>query len=375
MPYQIQQQTLSDIKNKKPKDLKSRFLIGIGIISFFCVFVLFNSLADFNLLTISSLYPLSLITKFVLLAMGILMWMVLLGFVIYEFNKNFFQNNHKTLIINMFIIIISSLASICLLITIRHIGTKFNGFSNELSTYHSKEISKSYWSINAGFLFLVLLINIPMIALNKQLNWQKKLLAIIVLGLIFSFITGTYYLIILRNWVVWTLLLLLVILSDTFAYVGGKVFGKRKIFPKYSPNKTWEGFAIGLSVATVIILGLILVLIWRTNLSRFIPENQMQSEFNLLNNEFLVSFYGVSFFHYLSNTPWLLIFIVSCFFIPLLSILSTYGDLFFSYVKRVFMIKDYSNLLGSHGGFLDRIDAQICTISIYFLVAQIVDII
>ena len=46
-------------------------------------------------------------------------------------------------------------------------------------------------------------------------------------------------------------------------------------------------------------------------------------------------------------------------FILLLYIFGCIGDLFASYFKRIVKINDYSNYLGSHGGFLDRFDAII----------------
>ena len=49
----------------------------------------------------------------------------------------------------------------------------------------------------------------------------------------------------------------------------------------------------------------------------------------------------------------------------LVSILLFIGDIFFSYIKRSLNIKDFSPLLGSHGGVLDRLDS-IFLISIFF---------
>jgi len=42
-----------------------------------------------------------------------------------------------------------------------------------------------------------------------------------------------------------------------------------------------------------------------------------------------------------------------------LAIIATSGDLFFSFIKRSYNIKDYSNLIPGHGGLLDRIDGMI----------------
>jgi phosphatidate cytidylyltransferase len=51
----------------------------------------------------------------------------------------------------------------------------------------------------------------------------------------------------------------------------------------------------------------------------------------------------------------------------MLYISGCFGDLFASYFKRVKNIKDYSNYLGSHGGFLDRFDAVIMNIHFFYV--------
>jgi len=48
--------------------------------------------------------------------------------------------------------------------------------------------------------------------------------------------------------------MMIVFLSDTFAYVGGVLFGKTKLAPKISPNKTVEGLIFGLVIATIVIM-------------------------------------------------------------------------------------------------------------------------
>ena len=112
-----------------------------------------------------------------------------------------------------------------------------------------------------------------------------------------------------------SLLLLALILSvwanDTLAYYVGKYFGKKPFFKEISPNKTWEGFWGGVLGGTSV--GILASI-----------------------------FFGL-------EVPIYVWFIVS--------ITAVFGDLFESFIKRSFGIKDSSNLLGSHGGFLDRFDA------------------
>ena len=104
-------------------------------------------------------------------------------------------------------------------------------------------------------------------------------------------------------------------ISDTAAYFTGRSFGKHKLAPTISPNKTWEG------VAGALIAVLIYGLIW---------------DF-WLNEESLAA----------KLLPLLL----------LMAILGIIGDLYESLIKRYANVKDSGNILPGHGGILDRIDA------------------
>ena len=101
--------------------------------------------------------------------------------------------------------------------------------------------------------------------------------------------------------------------SDSFAYLVGRKFGKRKMAPHISPNKTVEGLIGG--VAGCIILGTVISAAFNYNL-----------------------FYGVL----LSSMA---------------ALMSPVGDLFESYVKRACDIKDSGNILPGHGGMMDRFDS------------------
>lgn len=62
------------------------------------------------------------------------------------------------------------------------------------------------------------------------------------------------------------------------------------------------------------------------------------------------------------------------FFIQLVICVSTiFGDLFFSFIKRINKIKDYSNLIPGHGGLLDRIDGLIFGLIIFYFIKLIYD--
>ena len=102
------------------------------------------------------------------------------------------------------------------------------------------------------------------------------------------------------------LLILLSFFNDTVAYIAGRSLGGPLIIPKISPKKTWSGS--------------------------------------------LISFFMTSIFLYnLNFNIFILVIISSLFF---------FGDIFFSYIKRQMRVKDFSNILGGHGGVLDRLDSM-----------------
>ncbi|MBS1976098.1 MAG: phosphatidate cytidylyltransferase [Bacteroidetes bacterium] len=112
--------------------------------------------------------------------------------------------------------------------------------------------------------------------------------------------------------------------SDTGAYVAGTLFGKRKLFERISPKKSWEG-SFG---------GAVLALAFSYLMSQY---------FTVL-------------------APW------QWFSIGAIIVVGgTYGDLIESLLKRSMEIKDSASILPGHGGFLDRFDGLL--ISAPFIVA------
>lgn len=122
--------------------------------------------------------------------------------------------------------------------------------------------------------------------------------------------------------------LLLVWVADIAAYFGGKAFGRRKLAPRISPGKSWEG-AISGGVAV-----LALAWVWSGVASAWQPA--AAGLYPILMSR------GAIF-----AVPALL----------LIAAASVAGDLFESLVKRSAGVKDSSRLLPGHGGVLDRIDA------------------
>ena len=126
---------------------------------------------------------------------------------------------------------------------------------------------------------------------------------------------------------VWLLfVMLLVWTADIGAYFAGRRWGKRKLAPRVSPGKSWEGMYGGLAATMLLAL---LFALWQ-------PLGVMG---------------GVAL-------------IVITAVVTLTSVL---GDLFESMLKRYRNIKDSSQLLPGHGGVLDRIDSLTAAIPIFAL--------
>lgn len=126
-------------------------------------------------------------------------------------------------------------------------------------------------------------------------------------------------------------------MPDTGAYFFGKIFGKNKLCEKISPKKTVEG-AIG-----GVILSIVSILLVCYLFKDFFFESK-----NISVNYFLLVF--------------------MCVVASLISIL---GDLSFSFIKRDYHIKDFSNVIPGHGGFLDRFDSVIFVVPFVYLVLNL----
>jgi phosphatidate cytidylyltransferase len=120
-------------------------------------------------------------------------------------------------------------------------------------------------------------------------------------------------------------MLLLIWAADTGAFFTGKLLGKTKL-TSVSPNKTWEG----------VIGGILLSLI--------------------------VGWNGITVLNLQVNNIYIYMSVIL-----VLAIVSVYGDLFESALKRVANIKDSGNLLPGHGGVLDRLDSTITVAPLFYL--------
>jgi len=155
----------------------------------------------------------------------------------------------------------------------------------------AQKLSKHFQELMAACFGMIYASWLPMLMVNIRQSNQGK------------------YWLIFAMLVVWS--------SDTFAYFGGKYFGKRLFFETVSPKKTWEGALTGS-------IGALLV--------------------SLVFAQVYIN--GVSFIE---------IGVMSL----TISVASMLGDLCESMMKRAANVKDSGSILPGHGGFLDRFDGVV----------------
>jgi len=117
--------------------------------------------------------------------------------------------------------------------------------------------------------------------------------------------------------------------NDTGAYMVGKYLGKRKLFERISPKKTWEGFAGGVVSAL------------------------------------LVAWAVAHFYTALSYGQWAAVAMI-------IAVFGTLGDLVESLLKRSQKVKDSGAILPGHGGLLDRFDGLLLAAPTVFVFLKLV---
>ena len=109
--------------------------------------------------------------------------------------------------------------------------------------------------------------------------------------------------------------------TDVAAYLIGSKFGRHKLMPKVSPNKTVEGSLAGIAASVLVMLLLGCWLEWNC----------------------------------IAKISWTRMILYAA----TASVVGQFGDLAMSAVKRICGIKDFGNLLPGHGGILDRFDSHL----------------
>jgi len=151
---------------------------------------------------------------------------------------------------------------------------------------------------------------------NTSLDFSITLGGILYIGWLGSYLISIRF---LPDGLWWLLVTILSVgIIDGGAFLIGSRWGKNKIAPRLSPKKTWEGFLGG------IIFGLVGGALLGAFCHNYAPQITIYSGLIL----------GA-----------------------ILSLLTPLGDLGESMLKRQFDMKDSSNLLPGHGGFMDRIDS------------------
>ena len=142
---------------------------------------------------------------------------------------------------------------------------------------------------------------------------KKRKSFVLLLYVFISLISIEIYIIYFYEKDIFLYFILLIICFDIFSYVLGSLFGKKKIIPKISPNKTIFGLVAGLLFTLIISLS-----------------------FN--------------------NLFYIFTFKTSVVFSALIILFAFIGDVIESFYKRRFEIKNSSNFLPGHGGIFDRLD-------------------
>ena len=101
--------------------------------------------------------------------------------------------------------------------------------------------------------------------------------------------------------------------ADTLAYFVGRTWGRHKLWPRHSPKKTWEGLLGSIGGGIL----------------------------------------GAAVVAYFSTISWSTALVIG----TIVPIVGLFGDLSISMMKRQVRVKDSSNLIPGHGGFLDRVDS------------------
>jgi phosphatidate cytidylyltransferase len=183
--------------------------------------------------------------------------------------------------------------------------------------------------INIPFLFSIFIIELYTKSPNPFRNIAFTILGIIYVALPFSLLnyivmyTGTYSHQIIFGFffILWC--------NDSGAYLAGSAFGKRKLFARISPGKSWEGSAGGALLAYVVVL---IIHNWYTTVTVI---------------------------------DWMVI-------AAILVVIGTLGDLVESLYKRSKNVKDSGSILPGHGGILDRFDSLIMATPFVFTYLYII---
>ncbi|EHO48545.1 phosphatidate cytidylyltransferase [Lentilactobacillus kisonensis] len=185
--------------------------------------------------------------------------------------------------------------------------------------------------VEQNFVFFLFVLMLLLLTVFSKNLFTFDDAGVISLGMLYVGM-GFHYFILARGVSLIVLLYALFIVwsTDSGAYIFGRLFGKHKLAPRISPNKTWEGSVYGSLAATVIC-------------SIFV------------------------FFFPIEGYSLLQMIIITV----ILSIAGQFGDLIESALKRYYGVKDSGKILPGHGGILDRFDSLLFVLPMLHLVGII----
>ncbi len=191
------------------------------------------------------------------------------------------------------------------------------GYIGTTGLFISYLLNNNYISIS---LALITLISLIILIINNNISLHD--ISITIIGILYIPFMLFYLIYLNQSNYIW-LVFIIAFGTDTFAYTFGNLFGKHKLCPQISPNKTIEGALGGIIGCTI-----------------------------------LVVVYSIYF--NLSPLWQMITFAIIC------SIMAQLGDLVASRIKRITGIKDYGFIMPGHGGVLDRFDSIIFTTPIIY---------
>ena len=175
---------------------------------------------------------------------------------------------------------------------------------------------------------LRMVLAVSQISENPSRATMYSIFSLIYIALPLLLLLSTYCM----DWQLVLLTFVMIWLNDTGAYIVGVSIGKHRLCERLSPKKSWEGFWGGFTFCVAA---------------------------------------GVSYsFIFADGANWLIYGIYAA----LVSILSTYGDLFESMIKRTVGVKDSGNLIPGHGGILDRIDSLLAVAPLSFIMTFLLNL-
>lgn len=171
----------------------------------------------------------------------------------------------------------------------------------------------SYSKFELLFIGVILLLVYSVLVKNR---FTFDHVAFVILSTLYVGVGFHYFIVTREAGIAYIIFALLVVwVTDSGAYFTGRAFGKNKLWPEISPNKTIEGFVGGIVLA---VIGAIIM--------------QLITPFDI---------------------SWVILIVITI----VASVFGQMGDLVESAIKRHFDVKDSGNILPGHGGILDRFDS------------------